>query len=90
VRTLTLPLKGIYFDQISDGEKPFEYRLMTSYWRKRLEGRVYDSIELTKGYPPAADSNRRMRKPWQGYEVQTITHPHFGPDPVQVFAIRVG
>ncbi len=87
---LTLPLKGIYFDQIADGEKPFEYRLMTPYWRKRLEGRVYDGIELTKGYPAAADANRRMRKPWRGYEVQTITHPHFGPDAVQVFAIRVG
>lgn len=51
MRILTLPLKGIYFDQIADGEKPFEYRLMTPYWRKRLEGRVYDGIELTKGYP---------------------------------------
>ena len=24
-----------------------------------------------------------------GYIIKTITHPHFGPEPVQVFAIRV-
>lgn len=24
-----------------------------------------------------------------GYEVKVITHPHFGPDPVKVFAIKV-
>ncbi|MGE4307330.1 MAG: hypothetical protein AB7E24_25260 [Novosphingobium sp.] len=24
-----------------------------------------------------------------GWQVKTITHPHFGPEPVQVFAIDV-
>lgn len=24
-----------------------------------------------------------------GYEVKVITHPHFGPEPVKVFAIKV-
>lgn len=42
--TLTLNLKGHYFDQIKSGEK----------------------------------------------EVKNITHPHFGPDPVTVYAINVG
>ncbi|WP_346798093.1 hypothetical protein R5M92_04235 [Halomonas sp. Bachu 37] len=49
--TLTLPLKAEYFDAIKAGNKPEEFRLTTPYWRKRLEGRVYDRIELTKGYP---------------------------------------
>lgn len=87
--TLHLSLKGEYFDAIAAGTKVFEFRLMTPYWRKRLEGRSYDAIELAKGYPARGDAARRLRLPWRGYEVQTITHPHFGDDPVEVFAIHV-
>ena len=89
MKTLTLPLKGIYFDQIAAGTKPEEFRLVTPYWRKRLEGRAYDRIVLTKGYPPAADAARRLELPWRGYRVTTIQHVHFGADPVEVFAIQV-
>lgn len=87
MRVLTLPLKGIYFDAIRDGTKTEEFRLCTPYWRKRLEGRTYDRIVLTKGYPSADDAARRLVLPWRGYRVTTITHPHFGDKPVEVFAI---
>lgn len=86
---LHLNLKGIYFDDIAAGTKPWEYRLTTSYWRKRLEGRKYDGVVIKKGYPTKDDRSRMLERPWLGYELQTITHPHFGPDPVEVFAIRV-
>lgn len=86
---LHLPLKAEYFNAIRDGSKPEEFRLCTPYWRKRLEGRVYDSIVLTLGYPSASDAERRLVRPWRGYTVKTITHPHFGPKPVKVFAILV-
>lgn len=88
--TLTIPLKGIYFDQIKDGIKAEEFRLVTDYWRKRLEHRHYDRIVLTRGYPKADDHERRLVKPWRGYIERTILHPHFGAEPVRVFAIRVG
>lgn len=87
--TLTLPLKALYFDQIKAGTKTEEYRLVTPYWRKRLEGRTYDRIELTCGYPARDDHNRRFVLPCQGVRITTLTHPHFGPDPVTVFAINV-
>lgn len=87
--TLTLPLKGEYFDQIKAGTKPEEFRLVTPYWRRRLEGRTYDRIELTRGYPLRDDDARRLVLPWKGYRITTITHPHFGPDPVEVYAIDV-
>lgn len=87
--TLTLSLKGEYFDAIKSGEKREEFRLMSPHWRKRLEGRVYDDIVLTKGYPSRDDHSRRLRLPWKGYRVTTITHPHFGSEPVDVFAIDV-
>lgn len=87
---LILPLKREYFEQIKAGEKWFEYRLCNDYWRKRLDGHeAYDRIILTLGYPRRDDHERRIVRPWRGYTIKTITHPHFGPDPVQVYAIDV-
>ncbi len=86
---LYLPLKAEYFDAIKAGTKPEEYRLRTPYWQRRLEGREYRAIELMKGYPAAHDEGRRLSLPWRGFTVKTITHPHFGPEPVEVYAINV-
>jgi hypothetical protein len=88
-RTLTLALKGIYFDQIVSGQKQEEFRLTSPYWAGRLEGRDYDRIVLTRGYPPKDDLTRRIEIPWRGCRKTVLTHPHFGPDPVEVYAIRV-
>lgn len=88
---LHLALKGEYFDAIKAGTKTEEYRLCTSYWQKRLASPfgLYDRIVLTRGYPHRDDAERRLVLPWQGYDIKTITHPHFGPDPVTVYAIGV-
>ena len=87
--TLTLALNGEYFDAIRDGTKREEYRLVNDYWKKRLVGRRYTEIVLTRGYPRADDDSRRLRLPWLGYRILTITHKHFGNQPVEVFAIDV-
>lgn len=84
---LYLNLKGEYFDDIKAGTKPFEYRLDNEYWRKRLVGRHYGMMIIRKGYPPKNDRERMFILPYRGYEMQTITHKHFGPEPVRVFAI---
>lgn len=89
MRVLHLNLKAEYFDQIKSGEKVEEFRLRTPFWAKRLEGREYDRIEISKGYPAKGDADRRISRPWIGYRKTTITHPHFGPDPVEVYAILV-
>jgi hypothetical protein len=88
-RTLQLALKAEYFDAIKAGTKPEEYRLATSFWKARLEGRTFSRLILTKGYPARADEARRIELPWRGYTMKTITHPHFGIVPAEVFAIRV-
>lgn len=87
---LILPMKGVYFDQIKAGTKPEEFRLCTPYWRKRLEDKTYDTVTITKGYPPRDDASRRMTFPWRGYVEKEIQHEFFGAQPVRVFAIRVG
>lgn len=86
---LTLSLKAEYFEAIRDGRKTEEYRLFTPFWQKRILHKKFDAIELTLGYPKAGDASRRMIVPWRGYAIKTITHPHFGDQPVRVFAIDV-
>ncbi len=95
---LILPLKRDYFEAIRAGTKTEEYRLCTPYWRRRLSKvlsigcevpREFERIVLTLGYPRRDDHERRIVRPWRGYSIKTITHPHFGPKPVQVYAIDV-
>ena len=86
---LTLPVKGVFFKQIRSREKPEEYRLYDDYWRKRIEGKSFGFVEVTHGYPKKNDLSRRVRRRWKGYTIKMITHPHFGKDPVKVFAIDV-
>ena len=64
---LVLPLKREYFEQIRDGLKTEEFRLCTPYWAKRLEGRSYNQVILTLGYPAKDDSSRRLALPWRGF-----------------------
>lgn len=86
---IVLPLKREYFEAIRNGTKPEEYREYSAFWRKRIEGKSFDRIILTLGYPKADDASRRLVRQWRGYEIKTITHPHFGNVPTTVFAINV-
>lgn len=90
-RTLTLALNGVYFDQIANGAKLEEYRLRTPYWEKRLVGRAYDNIVLTRGYPKGGgvEGVTRLTRRWSGMTDRVLSHPHFGEQPVDVFAINV-
>lgn len=88
-KTLQLAVKAEYFDAMKRGEKTEEYRLVNTYWSNRIFGRNYDTLIITKGYPRKDDEERRIVIPYDGYEIKMITHPHFGDDPVKVFAIKV-
>lgn len=89
MKDLILPVKGIYFDQIKDGSKLFEYRLVTPYWVKRIEGKTYRNVIVTRGYPKRDDAERRIVFPWILPEIVKLTHPHFGDKEVTVYAIKV-
>ena len=88
-KILHLPLKAIYFNQIKSGIKTEEYREITEYWAKRLVNRDYDEVHLKLGYPKKDDLSKILIKPWKGYVVKTIEHPHFGNKELSVFAILV-
>lgn len=90
LRALVLHVKDEYYQDVKEGRKPFEFRLDNEYWRKRLVGQEYDVIIYMSGYPKKGDTSKTMTFPYHGYEMQTITHKHFGPEPVTVFAIAVG
>jgi ASC-1-like (ASCH) protein len=53
-KVLHLNLYRKYFDAILNGEKTIEYREITPYWSKRLEGRHYDLIQFRNGYAKVA------------------------------------
>jgi len=59
-----------------------------------LKGEYFDQIVSGEKveeyrYPKKTDTSRRAEFPWRGCQLKTITHPHFGPDPVKVYAIEV-
>jgi len=90
-------VKTEYFEAIKRGEKTEEYRLRNQYWRRRL---IYFNTERYRDLPKrfryvvihnaykSGDENR-LAFPWRGWTLKTITHPHFGPEPVTVFAIKL-
>jgi hypothetical protein len=88
-KKLTLNLKDVYFQEIKSGVKKYEYRLLTPYWEKRLINKFYEEIILKSGYPKKDNMEKQIVRPWLGYEIQTINHPHFGVNAVKVFAILV-
>jgi len=87
--TLVLPVKAEFFHAIKSGAKTEEFRLQNSYWAKRLEGRTFDQVVITWGYPSRLDSDKRIVLPWRGMRKVTIQHAFFGPAPVAVYAIDV-
>ncbi|MGB3222506.1 MAG: ASCH domain-containing protein [Desulforhopalus sp.] len=90
MKTLILPVKQIYFEQIQEGSKDEEYRLVTPYWTKRLENKSYDKVAVTLGYPSKDDTTKRLEFPWCGVKRKTLQHDEFGPNTVEVFAIPLG
>lgn len=89
MKSLNLAVKREYFEKIDSGEKVFEYRLCNEYWNKRIPLRCYDRVIITLGYPKRGDKERTIEFVYRGFEIHTITHPHFGDKPVTVYAIRL-
>jgi hypothetical protein len=86
---LILAVKKEYFDAIKSGEKTEEYRLQNDFWCKRLENRTFDRVIITLGYPKKGDTDRTLVFPFVGMVSKKITHVHFGPEPIWVFAIQL-
>ena len=62
---------------------------MTIHWASRIRNENLKWVEIRCGYPVVGDEKRILRFPWRGYEVKKITHPEFGAEPVEVFAIKL-
>ncbi len=87
-KDLHLHVNHEYFVDIKSGEKEWEYRLMTDYWKKRLIGRRYENVIIYDGYPKLTDVDKILTFPYEGYDdLYSFKHRHFGIDPVDVFAV---
>lgn len=85
---LILNLKKEYFEDIKNGKKLYEYRIVKEFWRKRLS-HDYETIEIRMGYPKSTDKDKIILFYWDGYNEEIITHKEFGNEPVSVFAISL-
>ena len=79
---LILHLKYKYFDQVEDGIKLKEYRLVKPYWTKRIVGKTFGRVIIVRGY-----TSEHLIFPWNGYEIEEILHEEFGKEPVLVYGI---
>lgn len=89
MRVLHLHLKVEYFELIKRGVKPYEFRLKKPYWIKRLNGDPqYDEVWFYRAYETAVEGISLIKRKFEKPKTRTIQHDHFGPEPVEVFAIR--
>jgi signal peptidase I len=63
--TLRIPCNTYWFEKIKLGEDDF--RPFTNHWIKRIEGRTYDTITFTLGYPKNDEESRHYIVPFRGY-----------------------
>ena len=93
MRILHLHLKFEYFDAIRSETKTEEYREFDTWKDKLIDEKgnpiIFDQIKLYRGYPKSDDEGSHMLREFYGWKVIDLTHPHFGPDEVKVFAIDV-
>lgn len=87
METLFIVIKQTYFDQIKAGTKTEEYRMVTKYWKKRIEGRRYTHIIFQAGYRKDAD---KMQVVYNGYTSRFLKHEFFGNNEVYVYALKLG
>jgi len=93
MKLLHLHVKTEYFEAIKSGEKTEELRLYVKYWIDRLielpsgKKREFDGVVIYNAYKPGAEN--QIRFPWRGWDLVGLTHKHFGPDEVTVFAIKL-
>lgn len=88
-KILRLAVNGEYFDKMKAGIKLWEYRLFNEFWKKRLLGREYDKVIITRGYPKRDDLEKQLHYKWQGFKIEEIKHKHFGDKTVKVFSINL-
>ena len=86
---LTFNLNEQYFDAIKSGEKTEEYREVKDFWTKRIEKKGLTKVVVCLAYPPKGDHSKRIEFPFRGFVKKWITHPHFGPGPRYVYAIKL-
>jgi hypothetical protein len=89
MKNLKLAVKRRWFEDIQSGVKSEEFRLNNDYWKKRLEGKDFDKVIITLGYPSNDQIDRIMEFPWRGYEMKTIVSEEWDNVPQEVFAIKV-
>lgn len=83
---LFIIIKAEYFNQILNGTKKEEYRIVKPYWAKKIVDRKYSKIIFQNGY---SSKSKRLQCNYDGYEIKNIRHDFFGREYVSVFALKL-
>lgn len=83
---LQLTIKKKYFDEIFLGVKTEEYRVVKSYWSKRIIDKKYSHIIFTNGY---SQNSPKIEVEYLGYEIKKIKHDFFGSKKVNCFVLKI-
>lgn len=84
---LFMTIKKQYFNEILNGIKKEEYRLVKPHWVDKLVGKQYSHIIFQNGY---SRNSPRLEAQYLGYEIRNIRHEFFGNEEVTVFALKLG
>ncbi len=82
--TLFLTLKSEYFQQMLDGTKNEEYRLITPFFDKRLLNREYKFVMFQNGYSPVSP---RLKRVYNGFYKKRMIYDGIKQE---VYALRLG
>lgn len=88
LKVLHLNLKRTWWEDINNGEKLYEYRTKTEYWRKRLVGKTYDYVFIKLGYPKTDETEKIIVFKYLGYKEIQVNHLEFG-EKTDVYAINL-
>lgn len=95
LKSLHIPVNGVYWHQAHSGKKEWEYRLYNDRWISLLTNtdgtpKRFKDIQYKLGYPKAGDMSKILIFPWKGFEIiEDLVHPHFDNVPTKVFAIKL-
>jgi len=79
IKVLSLNLTYRWFDLIKSDKKKVEYRVVSDFWKIRIEDKDFDEIHIFRGYPKKGlngyASGVIQKFKWNGYEKKIVNYP---------------
>lgn len=84
-KSLFLTIKKEYFDAILSSEKTEEYRVVSPFYKSRIENKEYTHIILQNGY---SSKSKKLKAEYLGYEIRKVETKIYGNTEVYVLKLK--